>query len=132
MSSKNGNSKRALTFNQLPDVLYRKTDVDVPEFGEDMTVTVRELTVRDKQILSSQMFGGTMENAAAPIIAALTAIDTKGNLVFGKTRQQAIERVSALPEQYLVAVLRIAQAAIHLTSGKPMDDMQAVDEAEKN
>lgn len=124
--------KRLLTFNQMPDVVYRKTEVDVPEFGEDAQVIVRELTVRDKQILSSQMFGGLMENAAAPIIVALTAIDTKGNLVFGKTRQQAIERVSGLPEQFLPAVLRIAQAAIHLTSGKPMDDVQAVDEAEKN
>lgn len=131
MSKKKPNG-RLLTFNQLPTSVYRQTEIDVPEFGDDMQVIVRELTVRDKQILSSQMFGGTMNNAAAPIIVALTTIDTKGNLVFGRSRQEAIERVSGLPESYLPAVLRIAQTAIHLTSGKPMDDMEAVDEAEKN
>lgn len=116
--------------------------IDVPEFGEGMTVNVRPLTVADHMLLSALIWKRGQDGAVEmkdetersavwlPAIAALAAVDDDGALVFGLTRAEAMQRASSLPEKYVPAINRIARAAIELSGLE--DETAAAAEAEKN
>lgn len=116
--------------------------IEVPEFGEGMTVNVRPLAVSDYTLLAAlnvrsagngkvAVKDETERNAMwLPAVAALSAVDDDGALVFGETRAEAIQRAASLPRKYLPAVERIAVKAIELS--KLDDEVAAAEEAEKN
>lgn len=116
--------------------------IDVPEFGEGMTVNVRPLTVADHMLLSALSWKRGEDGAVEmkdeaerravwlPAVAALAAVDDDGALVFGLTRAEAVQRASSLPRQYIPAVERIALAAIEVSGLE--DEKAAAAAAEKN
>lgn len=116
--------------------------VDVPEFGEGMTVNVRPLTVADHMLLSALSWKRGRDGAIElkddaerravwlPAVAALAAVDDDNALVFGLTRAEAVARTSSLPRKFIPAVERIAAAAIELSG--LADEGAAAAEAEKN
>jgi len=145
----NGQHQAAAAGNKLNLALVRELPasdepvvVDVAEFGEGMTVNVRPLTVADHMLLSALIWKRGQDGAVEmkdetersavwlPAIAALAAVDDDGALVFGLTRAEAVQRASSLPEKYVPAVRRIAQAAIELSGLE--DEKAAAAEAEKN
>lgn len=116
--------------------------VEVPEFGEGMTVNARPLTVSYHSLMGmylAAMGVGTENNGETPkhaaaeyqsINAALGSYDDDGNLVFGETPDEAIARVRSLPAVYGPAIRRISAVVTRLTSAS--NPQRAVEEAEKN
>lgn len=92
--------------------------VEVPEFGEGMTVNVHGLTVEQNTMLVRKLHANP-KTSSVPIVAALAARDDNGNLVFGETEEEAIVLVGSLPSKYFPAVMRIFNVASDLMSSKP-------------
>lgn len=103
--------------------------VPFPSFGEDMTVNVKGMTVADKNRL--HFYQTVRGRDAMSVIAAICAIDEDGDMVFGETIDEAIERVESLPDAYRADIAAIAATAVRL-SGQPADGSDPVEAAEKN
>lgn len=138
-------SIKSLSFATLPkETTATETEVvDVPEFGEGMTVNARPLTVAHHSLLGmylNAMGVDATKNGGEPpksamaeysvMNAALGAYDDDGNLVFGQTPEEAINRVRSLPAKYGPAIRRISGVVTRLTGSN--NPQRAVEEAEKN
>lgn len=103
-----------LSFDSLPEIDSDLVVVEVPEFGDEATVNVRPLTVHHQSVLARM----TIEDPTLPadaVIAALSAHDDKGGLVFGKTPKAAIQLLLALPaDPYRPAIRRISDACLSM------------------
>lgn len=106
----------------------RTSTVPIPSFGEEMTCTVREMSVGNRNLLALYTMRG---HDAMSVIAALTTIDDDGNLVFGETHQEAVATVEGLREIHRNDIAAIGIEALRL-SGAEQDAATAVAEAEKN
>ena len=140
-----------LTRETRPDASAASEPVEVPEFGEDESgeayqVIVHALSVHDWNM----MFRGVRqsilpgaENGQANrlpvaadydeicLVAATSARDDAGELVFGKDVTEAVEYVKELPGDYWPAILRIYGAAMRLSDYSWIGDT-AINSAEKN
>ncbi|MCB1720030.1 MAG: hypothetical protein KDK05_33330 [Candidatus Competibacteraceae bacterium] len=143
--SKKPKTFKTLSLSTLPKVTAASLVevVEVPEFGEGMTVNARPLTVEYHSLLgmylammgvdSNQNGGQPPKHAAAAyqaMNAALGSYDDDGNLVFGETPDEAIVRVRSLPAQYGPAIRRISAVVTRLTGNN--NPQRSVEEAEKN
>lgn len=142
--SKKNKTFRTLSLSTLPKVsaALETEVVEVPEFGEGMTVNARPLTVSYHSLLGMYLAAmgvdgsngdGPPKQAAAEyqsMNAALGSYDDEGNLVFGKTPDEAIARVRNLPATYGPAIRRISAVVTRLTNAS--NPQRAVEEAEKN
>lgn len=74
---------------------------------------VKEITAGDKSMIALY----TAQNEVKPeiVIAALCAVNDKWELVFGKTKRDAIKMCAEMPESFVSAMLRISFKALMLT-----------------
>ena len=88
------------------------TEIPAPEFGPELTVRVRPPTTAEHvlihKIISNDPAG---EYPAQILIAALCAVDSRGDYVFGLNARDAISTCLHLPGAYLDLLNRIALAA---------------------
>lgn len=107
--------------------------IDVPEFGKNVFVYVRPLTLFEYRQLFSQAWewDPTLvdedSNGQAPIrpaqdydeatlVAAWCTVTKAGDLVFGTDTANAWERVSGLSPEYRLAIARIHQKVLEISS----------------
>ena len=143
--SKKPKTFKTLSLSTLPKVTAASLVevVEVPEFGEGMTVNARPLTVEYHSLLgmylammgvdSNQNGGQPPKHAAAAyqaMNAALGSYDDDGNLVFGETPEEAVRLVLSLPAQYAPAISRISAVGTRLSNTQ--NPRRAVEDAEKN
>lgn len=100
------------------------TEIPAPEFGPELTVRVRMPTTAEN-ILIHQIVSNDPDGDYPPsiLIAALCAIDSRGDYVFGLNARDAISTCLHLPGAYLGLLNRIAVAAAKLmTQAKQAQD----------
>lgn len=107
-----------LSFSDIKQIEGETVVVEVPEFGDGMTVNVRGLNVELNSLLVRKLHANPRASSL-PIVVALATYDDDGNFVFGETPDEAIETVRALPNKYFNAVMRIFNTATDLMSSKP-------------
>jgi hypothetical protein len=123
-------SKQRFTRSNVPSSPIRTAEVSLPSFSEEgeepLVALVREMTVANKNLLSVYT---TQGHDPMSVMAALTAVDDNGRLVFGETPHEAIKTVSNLPERYRLDIAAIAMKSLEL-SGRETET--AVEDAKKN
>jgi len=145
VSKKKSKTMKTLSLANLPkETVATQTEVvEVPEFGEGFTVNARPLTIAHHSLLGMYLNamgvdatknGGQPPQAAmaeySVMNAALGAYDDDGNLVFGETPDEAIQRVRSLPAQYGAAIRRISGVVTRLTGNA--NPQRTVEDLEKN
>lgn len=125
-----------LTLNKVPkpiSAIVEPVKVDVPEFGNNMFVYVRPLTLFEYRQLFNQAWEWDPDliqedaNGKAPIrpardydeatlVAAWCTITKDGVLVFGANTAEAWRRVSGLSPKYRLAISRIHQKVLDISA----------------
>lgn len=125
--------------NHVPIFRFPTENVPVAEFGTDDTgqpwvVLVRAMTVADRAFLGNLMSAGQAagSHSATAIIAALSAVDDGGELVFGANRMEAVLNCEKFPAGIAAALERIAEVALRLSRAGAENDSAAVMQAKKN
>lgn len=134
-----------LKHSDLPEpitAIVEPARVDVPEFGENIFVYVRPLTLIEYRRLFTQAwawntdFDQSEPDGQAPIkpvedydeatlVAAWCTVEKNGNLVFGADPKEAWERVAELSPVYRTAISRIHMKVLDI-SGLRADQVNDV------
>lgn len=126
--------------NHVPIFRFPTETVSVAEFGSDdsgepWVVLVRAMTVADRAFLGNLMSNAGQaagSHSATAIVAALSAVDERGELVFGTNRMEAVLNCEKFPAGIAAALERIAEVALRLSRAGAENDSEAVMQAKKN
>jgi len=150
---------KLLSLDKIPSEVLTTELVEVPEFGyedgEAYAVRARAMTVEEFNLVVRRSYTITpaQENGESPsmemrgdfdevcLIAAWCSLDDDDNLVFGKTKRLAEQRVRNMPHKYAPAIMRIYSTVLRLShisrrtedgETESLNDAERLEEASKN